>query len=536
MKRKICFWSPLAVLAILFLAEAGFAQQPSPKLAAKQVVIHGIAAGDVNSFDPAFSGTSQDHPIMHAVMEGLVTYLAGDVSTNFQPALAEKWEVSADGRTYTFHLRKGVKFHEGFGPFTATDVEFSLNRYRDAKESAWAAQYSNISAVKVIDDFTVVVTLKSPDPFFLGRVATDNESGSFMLSKKAFDQLGKTAMRLRPIGTGPFKFVEYRTKDRVVLARNDDYWAGKPILEQIIYRYMPSTSARELALLNGEIHSMRCPLDAKLLERLKRQGMTITPFGPQIVWLFQMNTKVKPFDDIRVRRAAAYAFKREDLANFMGRDLAEPLFSPIPLGYFGAAKREDLPAELRYDHDPERAKTLLKEAGFPNGFTVDMKISERDDYRQFMTILQQQLKQVGININLSMVDHTTYHSQGMKDAEKPLFFIGDLSYPDGFIMLKRFYDSSLALGKPTSARNYSRYENPQIDALLAEAEKSGDLEKRRQLYMQIQKKVLEDMPVAPIVAQKQPGVRRPELDLGYELKNSLVLETRFTKDTRLLQR
>jgi peptide/nickel transport system substrate-binding protein len=525
-----------ALVVALALTTITAQAQQAPRLAAKQVVVHGIAAGDVNSFDPAFSGTSQDHPIMHAVMEGLVQYPAGDVSTNFQPALAEKWEVSADGRTYTFHLRKGVAFHDGFGPFTAADVEFSLNRYRDPKESAWAAQYSNINAVKVVNDHTVVVTLTSPDPFFLGRVATDNDSGSFMLSKKAFDQLGKTAMRLRPIGTGPFKFVEYRTKDRVVLARNDDYWAGKPVLEQIVYRYMPSTSARELALLNGEIHSMRCPLDAKLLERLKRQGMLITPFGPQIVWLFQMNTKVKPFDDVRVRRAAAHGIKRDDLATYMGRDLAEPLFSPIASTYFGAAKREDLPAELRYDYDPERAKALLKEAGFPNGFTVDMKISERDDYRQFMTILQQQLKQVGININLSLVDHTTYHSQGMKDADKPLFFIGDLSYPDGLIMLKRFYHSSLALGKPTSARNYSRYEDPQVDKLLEEAEKTGDLEKRRQLYMQIQRKVLEDMPVAPVVAQKQPAVRRPELDLGYELKNSLVLETRFTKDTRLLER
>jgi peptide/nickel transport system substrate-binding protein len=536
MKRMIRRGVPLAMVGILVGAFVVWAQQPPPRLAPKQVVTHGIAAGDINSFDPGFSGTSQDMPIMAAVMEGLVTYPPGEVSTNFQPALAERWDISADGRTYTFHLRKGVKFHDGFGPFTAADVEFTLNRYRDSKESAWAAQYSNITAVTVLDDSTVRVTLKSPDPFFLGRVATDNDSGSFMLSKKAFDQRGKTAMRLHPIGTGPFKFVEYRTKDRVVLGRNDDYWGGKPILEQIVYRYMPSTSARELALLNGEIQSMRCPIDAKLLDRLNRQGMAITPFGPQTVWLFHMNTTTKPFDDLRVRRAVAHAIKREDLVNYMSKDLAEPLFSPIPPTYFGAAKREDLPADLRYDYDPERAKALLKEAGFPNGFEASMKISERDDYRELMTIIQQQLKQVGITIRLELVDHTTYHSQGMKDATKPLFLIGDLSYPDGFIMLKRFYDSSLALGKPTSARNYSRYENPQVDAWLAEAERSGDLEKRRQIYLQIQRKVLEDMSVVPIVAVRQPGVRRPELDLGYDLKNSLVLETRFTKDTRLLQR
>ena len=536
MRTSIGLRLALVLMGILLLVQTGDAQQAAPKLAAKQVAIHGIAAGDINSFDPGFSGTSQDMPIMAAVMEGLVTYPAGEISTNFQPALAERWDISADGRTYTFHLRRGVTFHDGFGPFTAADVEFSLNRYRDAKESAWAAQYSNIDAVKVVDPQTVTVTLKSPDPFFLGRVATDNDSGSFMLSKRAFEQKGKDAMRLHPVGTGPFKFVEYRTKDRVVLGRNDDYWGGKPILEQIVYRYMPSTPARELALVNGEIHSMRCPIDAKLLDRLKRQGMTVTPFGPQTVWLLHMNMTVKPFDDIRVRRAAAHAIKKEDLVAFMGKDLAEPLFSPIPPTYVGAAKRADLAAELRYDYDPDKAKALLKEAGLPNGFEVTMKISERADYRELMTIIQQHLKQVGITVQLELVDHTTYHSQGMKDATKPLFLIGDLSYPDGFIMLKRFYHSSLALGKPTSARNYSRYENPQVDGWLAEAERSGDLDKRRQVYMQIQKKVLEDMTVAPIVVVNQPGVRRPELDLGYELRSSLVLETRFTKDTRLIQR
>jgi peptide/nickel transport system substrate-binding protein len=536
MKANIGLRVIFAMFGVMLVVQAGSAQQASPRLAAKQVVIHGIAAGDINSFDPGFSGTSQDMPIMAAVMEGLVTYPPGEISTNFQPALAERWTVSADGRTYTFYLRKGVTFHEGFGPFTAADVEYSLGRYRDPKESAWAAQYSTIDAVKVIDSHTVAVTLKAPDPFFLGRVATDNDSGSFMLSKKAFEQRGKAAMRLQPIGTGPFKFVEYRTKDRVILARNDDYWGGKPILEQIVYRYMPSTPARELALVNGEIHSMRCPIDAKLLDRLKRQGMVITPFGPQTVWLLHMNITAKPFDDVRVRRAVAHAIKREDLVAYMGKDLAEPLFSPIPPTYVGAAKRGDLPAELRHDYDPDKAKALLKEAGLPNGFEVTMKISERGDYRELMTILQQHLKQVGINVQLELVDHTTYHSQGMKDATKPLFLIGDLSYPDGFIMLKRFYHSSLALGKPTSARNYSRYENPQVDGWLAEAERSADLDKRRQIYMQIQRKVLEDITVAPIVVVNQPGVRRPELDLGYELRSSLVLETRFTKDTRLIQR
>ena len=136
MKRRLRGCIPLAMVGILAGACVVWAQQGPPRLAPKQVVTHGIAAGDINSFDPGFSGTSQDMPVMAAVMEGLVTYPPGEVSTNFQPALAERWEISADGKTYTFHLRKGVKFHDGYGPFTAADVEFSLNRYRDPQESA----------------------------------------------------------------------------------------------------------------------------------------------------------------------------------------------------------------------------------------------------------------------------------------------------------------------------------------------------------------------------------------------------------------
>ncbi|MFB3818780.1 MAG: ABC transporter substrate-binding protein [Candidatus Methylomirabilales bacterium] len=534
MKRRYLALIPITGLALALLAVATHGQQ-APRLAAKQVAIRGLAAGDVNTFDPAYSNTSQDAPIMTGVMEGLVQNPPGEISTNFLPALAERWEVSPDGRTYTFHLRRGVNFHGNYGPFTAADVEFSLNRYRDAKESIWAAQYANIAGVQAVDPYTVRVTLKAADPFFLGKVATDTESGSLMLSKKAFEQNGKQAMRLHPIGTGPFKFEEYRTKDRVVLSRNDNYWGGKPILEQVLYRYMPSASARELAVVAGEIHSMRASIDAKLIERLKRQGLIIDTFGPEISWMLHLNLTRKPLDDVRVRRAIAHAIKKEDLAGFMGRDLAEPIASIIPASYFGGLKTEEMPTNLRYAYDPAQARKLLAEAGLPNGFELSMIISERSDYREMMTIIQQQLKQVGINVQLNLVDHTTYHAQGMKDVN-PMFLIGDLSYPEAGLMLKRFYHSLFIVGKPTGVRNYSHYDSKQVDAWLEEAERTGDLNKRKQLYAEIQKQAMQDVPVVPVVATKQPSARRPELDLGYTLKSSLVLETRFTKDTRILQR
>ena len=534
MKQKIIFCVGIISCALLLGGIVGYAQQTA-RLAPRQAVVHGLAAGDVSTFDPAYGNTSQDAPIMTSVMEGLVDYAPGEISTTFLPVLAEQWAVSGDGKTYTFKLRKGVTFHEGFGPFTAADVEFSLNRYRDPKESIWAAQYSNIAAVQVLDDYTVKVGLKAPDPFFLAMVATDTESGSLMMSKKAFEQRGKTGMRLRPVGTGPFRFVEYRTKDQVVLARNDNYWGDKPILEQIVYRYMPSDNARELALLNGEIHSARISRDAKLIERLKRNGMVVSAFGPEVTFLLHLNMSRKPFDDIRVRRAVAHAINKQDLVNFSGPVFSEPLYGPIPPDYFGALKPAEFPPHVRYEYDPARAKALLAQAGLSDGFEVSMTISERAQYRDMMTIIQQQLKQVGIRVQLNIVDHTTYHAQGMKDMN-PIFLIGDLSYPDARLMLKRFYHSAYIVGKPTGVRNYSHYDNKQVDAWLEEAERVGELNARRPIYAEIQKKVMEDIPVVPLVSAKAPATRRPELDLGYNLRSSLILETRFTKDTRLLQR
>ena len=511
-----------AALALCLLAPQAGAQE----LAAVQRVTHAVSAGDIGSLDPTLPWVSVEAPIVTVVMQGLVEYPPGEVSTDFQPSLAESWEMSEDGRVYTFHLRQGVQWHKGFGEFTADDVKFTLDRYRNPDVSAWHGNYTNVEDVEIVDTYTARVTLKSADPFFLALVAGNTESVGLMLSKRAFEERGADRMRLDPVGTGPFVFEEYVPRDRVVMRRNEDYWDGAPILEEVVIRFMPSSTARELALRTGEIDTMRVAIDAQLIERLENQGYIVDRQGPEIVWWHFINTAVPPLEDIRVRKAIAHAINPADLAAFLG-PVAEVADAIIPPSYFGAASRDELPEEGRWTYDPEKAKQLLAEAGHPDGFALSMIITERDDYRQQMVLIQEHLKQVGIELELNLVDHAHYHSQIIEHVN-PLVHYGDIAYPNSEIFLTRTF-------KTGALRNFANWSNPEFDALLEQIAGTPDLEPRRALAVEAQGLIARDFIVVPTTFTSQPLVRHPRVDLGYELKSSLVLEYRFGNKSRILK-
>ncbi|MCC2650818.1 MAG: polyamine transporter substrate-binding protein [Microvirga sp.] len=487
-------------------------------------VTHAISAGDISSLDPTLAWVSAEVPINTVVMEGLVSYPPGTISTEFVPALAERWTVSEDGRTYTFMLRKGVQWHHNFGEFTADDVKFSLDRYRDPNVSPWSSSYVNVTGIEVVDPHTVKVSLKSPDPFFLASVATDTESVGLMVCKKAFETRGASAMRLSPVGTGPFSFKEYVPKDRVVMVRNDGYWAGKPHLDEVVVRFMPSSAARELALRTGEIDSIRAALDGQVIDRLTKQGFLIDSKGPEINWWLHVNTRMKPLDDIRVRKAISLAINGADLRTLLG-PVATPAIAMVGLSYFGAAPPEAFPEALRRRHDPETAKKLLAEAGHGGGLKLSMVISERDDYRQMMVLMQDQLKRVGIEVELNKVDHAFYHSQIVKHVN-PLILFGDITYPNTEILLTRAFRTG-------ATRNFSGFSDPAFDALLDKIAASPSLDERRSLLHQAQLAVAEQAILVPTVFTGQPLVRNKRVDLGYQLKSSLALEYRYTHLARL---
>jgi len=523
--RKSFRSSMLLVLALVLMANAVIFA------ASKDELTYGEMAGDLKLLDPAMPFVSNEATILTTVMESLVDYPLGEVSTNFAPALAQKWDVSKDGKKYTFYLRKNVKWHHNYGEFTADDVVFSLNRYRDPKESVWAGQYADITEVKKIDKYTVAVTLNKPDPFFLGRVATNTESGSLMMCKKAFEENGSDKMRLFPVGTGAFAFNEYKSKEYVSLVRNESYWGKKANLKKITYLFMPNESSRELALLSGNIDTMRIKSDPKVFERLRSKKFIIDTQGPEILWWFICNTQVKPFDDIRVRQAIAYAINRNDFSGIFGKEVTLPLTTIFTPAYFGALTEKELAASSKYSQNIQKAKQLLADAGYAKGLNVEMLITERSDYQTMMLIIQQQLKQIGINVKLNLVEHTTYHSE-IRKSKNPLILYGELSYPEAGIILRRFLHSSACVSKSTAVRNFANYENEKLDAYLEEAEKTYDLKQRGELYKKVQEIAMRDLPMIPVIATRQALIRSPKVDLGYDLKTSLVLGYRFLSPTK----
>ncbi len=484
------------------------------ELAAEQVLKVGLEGADINSMDPHRTTTSLEVVIARDLFNGLVRFKPGTADLEkIEPELATNWSVSADGLTWTFQLRKGVKFHHGYGELTAEDVKFSLDRVRDPDFGASAAtRYLSFDRVEVVDPYTVTIHLKGADAFLLTKVA--NLAGGYVVSKKAAEKLGKD-FRLNPVGTGPFVFQEYAPKGKVVLVRNEEYFRTPPTLERIEMIFMPSFSTRELALRKGEIHTMRGKREQRWVEKLRQEGLVVDTVGVSSTALLHFNMTVKPLDNLLVRKAIAHAINREELLQFVGKDVAEIQLSPVDHNQFGGM-RTGLPT---YEHDVEKAKALLKEAGYPNGFTLRMMITEREDYRSVMEVIQAQLKQAGINLELTVVDHPTYHARS-REGNNPVVLYFTAAFPSADIILNNFFHSKSIVTKPTGVTNFSHYDR--IDDLIEKANNEGDLEKRRTLYQEAQKRIMEDLPAYPTLLLRVVMARQPYVALDYDLEQTLI--------------
>ncbi|MCK5610200.1 hypothetical protein KAR91_50465, partial [Candidatus Pacearchaeota archaeon] len=493
----------------------------------------GMGAGDIGSLNPFQENLAQDDSVVREVYEKLVEYShPGTPSREVVPALAESWEVSSDGTLYTFHIRKGVQFHKGYGELTAEDVAFSFRIVLDPDWSAYTGQAfaNNILKTEIVDDYTIKFYLKKPDPLFLASLPFP-DSGREIISKKAAEELGPDAMRINAVGTGPFAFEEYVPMGHITLVRHDDYWAGKPILEKIVYHYMPSQAARDIAFVKGDIDLIKGPLEGSWYQQMKERGMIVDSLGPGFSSLLMFNLTKPPLDNWKVRAAIAYGINREEVSEVMGGlGYAPPQPSPIPEDYlFGTY---DVP---RYPYAPELAKELLAEAGYPNGLTLTKHVSERAYYLQQMEALQAQLKKVGINLELIVVDHTTFHARQFDDLESLILF-GRIDWLAGPVLDDHF-GSGAIVTKPGGGRNFSHYGDVvgSIDYLLEQAE-GKPLEEQKEIFEECQRKLLADLAVYPLAEVKGAFGRREWVDLGYEpmscANGGMYV---ITKDTKLLK-
>ena len=476
MKKTLKIASLILLVAALVFSLAACRPRQAAVGQAFDTIIY-RAGGSPVHMDPTLSN---DMP--SAIMHGLIfsTLIVADNDMNLIPGLAESWEWDAPDRLRLF-LRRGVIFHNG-APFTASDVKFSLERASIAPQVAMISDM--IAGVEIINDFEVVVVLRFPFVPFASHLA---HTANSILSESTVNQMGVDAHTRNPVGTGPYRFVEWVTGDRVVLTRWDGYWGTPAVTENFIYRVMPDVSTALLALEAGEIHIVDAPLAADI-NRIRNNRDLYLHLVPNLsIDYIGMTVNHPPFNDVRVRRAVQYAIDMEALVEAVWRGSRLPLDGPINPSVWGSI------AQLRpqFPYDPDRARQLLAEAGFPNGFNTTFFTNEGNQARaDHAEIIANMLRQVGINMEIRIVEWTAYLDLTARQ-EAPFFMLGWVSVtgdPD-YGLFPLFHSSAIG-----EAGNRTGFSHPRVDALLDEGRRETDPDRRLAIYREVQELIQQEAP------------------------------------------
>ncbi len=548
MKKRCVFGWLLVIFLTLAVGMSAFGAEEG--LADTQELVIAFDAGDSKSLDPHRAATTVDRSTVDMIFNGLVRYSPGN-QVDVEPDIAESWRVSEDGRVWTFNLRKGVYFHPFPGSpdgyeLTADDVVYSLKRAANADHSSYAGEYTGLQ-FQAVNPQTVKVFIDQPisETLFLAKFAA--YAGGFIVCKKAIEAKGDEWSAINPVGTGPFRFERYDPRQMTVLAANEKYFRGKPVLEKVTVRYIPGVSSRELGLRTGELHIIEGQNEAMWVEKMATfPEVAIVPFGPCEVQMLHLNMSREPFDNLQVRKAVSYAISRAMVAAFMGESLAVPIYSPAmaPPAPGALTEEEARAAGVVYDNDAAKAKELLKEAGFPDGLKTEVIISElATSYRKPMVGIQAQLKKAGIDMALKVVDHSSFHSL-IRDNASPMVYYACWR-PNTDVFLTRFYhsDSEVVSGKKPDT-NFSHYgavdadgdqKIDSIDDLIVQARLELDSKKQNELWKQAQIQLLKDAAVIPMIRLKYVFPMKSYVDLGHPLEFSWsTYSPQITEKTKIL--
>ena len=455
---------------------------------------------DPPTLDPHLTTDAGSGGIIVEVFGGLVTI---DPDLNIVPDLAESWEVSPDGRTYTFHLRRDARFHDG-KPVTAADVRWSLERASDpATQAPVAQQYlgdivgvaarlegiaQSIAGVKAIDDHTLALTIDAPKSYFLAKLTYPT---GFVLDRDNVENAAGTWTD-RPNGTGPFHLAEYELGEIIRLTRNEGYHLGPPYLDEV--EFILSGGNRMIMYENDEIHVTGVGLAD--LERVKDPASTLNlelhRSPPDFsVFYIGMNVNEPPLDDPKVRQALNLAFDRQTIAATVYEGLVNPAKSIIPPGF--PSYNPDLAG---YEFDPERARQLLAESSYgdsldslplitlsiPSGFGAALPLH--------LEVLLQEWANMGVRVEIQQTEYATF-IQDLHQKRFQMYEFGWIAdYPDPQNFLDILFHSK-------SENNHINYSNPQVDALLEQARVEPDQATRFQLYNRIEEMILADAPWVP---------------------------------------
>ncbi len=458
----------LVVLVALALAPAGAGAQSG------QLNI-GLAA-EPSTLDPHLSGEIPAHNIARNVYD---TLLLRDEGMRLAPSLAESWRLVSP-TTYQFKLRRGVKFHNG-EPFNAAAVKFSIERQLNHPKSRAKAALAPVERVEVVDEYTVNVVSKSAFPVFLARNTYAGSGSVVMLPPKYVQEKGDDAVAAQPVGTGPFKFVEWVKGDRVTLEANPDYWRARPRVQRVTFRFIPETATRIASLLNGETDIVENVPPDQVDRVASNPGTTIgkTSDGMIVVY-YQFDTRMdSPVKNRKVREAINHAIDWETIVRDLLRGHARR--RPVPLDPGDGVN----PGLKTFAYDPEKAKKLLAEAGHPNGFSFTMPTSN-GRYMQDRAVSEAiagYLGKVGIKATVQPAEWGVYLKSLAEKRTGPVFVIG---WGSGL------FDSDVLVDEFGCKVTYSTYCNEQVEDLLQKARAEASPEARTKLYHRAQELLVED--------------------------------------------
>jgi glutathione transport system substrate-binding protein len=481
---KLRFVPLAAALALSALSTA-------PAFAAKDVVA--AVASTFTTMDPYDANDTLSQAVVKSFYQGLYGF---DPKMKMVPVLAESHVASKDGLVYTVKLKHGIKFHDGTD-FNAEAVKVNFDRVTNPENKLKRfILYKNIARTEVVDPYTVRFTLKEPFSPFINSLA--HPSG-VIISPAALEKYGK-GIAQNPVGTGPFKFVEWKPSDYLKVEKFDGYWRkGYPKVDTITWRPVVDNNSRSAMMQTGEAH-FTYPVPYEQAEILKAKGIALDA-APSIVHRYlSMNTQQKPFDNVKVREAVNYAINKEALAKVAFSGYAIPAEGVLPQGVEFANKLGPWP------YDPAKARALLKEAGYPNGFETTLwSAYNHTTAQKVIGFLQQQLAQVGIKVQVQALE-AGQRVEKVESAQDPatapvrMYYVGWSSSTGEADWAIRPLLASESF--PPKLFNTAYYKNEAVDADISKALNTTSSAEKTRLYTDAQQRIWKDAPWAFLVTEK----------------------------------
>jgi peptide/nickel transport system substrate-binding protein len=512
------------VLLVLVIALSA----PIPGVAAGKDFVIGLG-GEATQLNPVVATDGFSYIAEWPLFDSLVEL---DQGLNVRPLLAESWEVSPDGLTYTFRLRKGVKWHDGV-PFTARDVAFTFYAVLNPKVTtphrayfdalAGFAELTNkdaprrpedlaVKPIEVVDDHTVRFRLRYPSGSFLA-VLTNPRAGIIPEHLLKTADLNTTEFNRKPVGTGPFRFLEWRRGERLVMEANPQYHGGRPALDRLIFRFIPDSVVLLQELRAGGVDFIENPPLSEVARLKQTAGLKVLVADNTSYNYFGWRQDLEPFNDLRVRRALNHAI---DVPTLVKEALQG--YATIATGQFPPASWAFDPAVKPYAYDPNRAKALLGEAGFrPEADGVLARNGKRFSFtirhdqanqavKDTAVIIQEYLKRVGVEAKLEPLDWPTFVKK-LFASEFEGIVVGWTNHHDPDPFAYTIWHSSQWKG-----RNFAHYRNPRIDELLEQARHTAVVAERKKHYGEFSKLLMEDAPYVFLYFPQQVFVTRQGYD------------------------